>query len=219
MESTGSHRITTSRPQPESMLLDIDVPYLLIRPCDGEEAFYTMGEDAPWELLDGRLVMAAASLPHEEVQAFLLSILRGYAEERELGLVVGSRYPMRLDERWSPEPDVMFVRAENRRHLRPRRLEGPADFVIEIGSAADPRFDLREKRPRYQEARVPEMWWVDLHNREVIADVLHRDTYHTKHVSIGRLSSFTVSGFWIDVGWLWRDRMPHAYGVLGTLLE
>lgn len=201
------------------MLIDIDFPYLLIRPCESEEAFYEMGEDAPWELLDGRLVMAAASNRHEGVQAFLLSILLGFVDEHDLGSVRGSRYPMRLDERWSPEPDVMFVRREHVDRMHPKRLEGPADFVIEIASTADPRFDLREKRPRYQEAGIREMWWVDLEGQRVIADVRRGDAYATEELSSGRLDSVVVSGFWVDVAWLWQERLPRIYGVLQRLLQ
>jgi len=39
---------------------------------------------------------------------------------------------MRLDERWSPGPDLMVIRDEHRQRMTPTRLEGPADWVIEI---------------------------------------------------------------------------------------
>jgi len=38
-----------------------------------------------------------------------MTILSTWLDERGLGVVRGSRYPMRLDPRWSPEPDLLVV--------------------------------------------------------------------------------------------------------------
>ncbi len=142
------------------MELNLDPPYLIIKPGVSEKEFYrSAGEDSDWEYLDGRIVMhSPSSNRHEDLFCFLLTILRAYLDQKGGALVRGSRYPMRLDPKWSPEPDILVVR-ESKRHLMTRgRLEGPADFVIEIASESDPGLDTREKLPRYREAGIEEIW-------------------------------------------------------------
>ena len=127
------------------MELNVEPPYLIVKPGLSEDDFYRLAdEDSDWEYLDGRVVMySPASERHEDLFSFLMTLLRAFLEEKGGAVVRGSRYPMRLDPSWSPEPDILVVR-DSRRHLMTgQRLEGPADMVIEIASDSDPRLYRR----------------------------------------------------------------------------
>jgi Uma2 family endonuclease len=201
------------------MLVELEPPYLIVKPGATEEEFYALeGEDSRWEFLDGRLVMSPASDRHEDLFRFLLALLSCYLDERGGGIVRGSRYPMRLDERWSPEPDLLVVRDENLHRLTPQYLDGPADLVIEIASDADPQFEQREKLPRYREAGVPEIWIVDRFARVVRVARQGAQGYDLATVAEGRLSSQVLPGFWIDVGWLWQPKLPSSLACLREIL-
>lgn len=191
----------------------------IIKPGVTEEEFYRLeGEDSDWEYLDGRLVMSPASDLHEDLFSFLMTLLRVFLDERGGALVRGSRYPMRLDARWSPEPDLLVIRNEHRERLTPRRLEGPADWVVEIASEGDPRFDLREKLPRYREADIEEIWLIDPFARVIRVEARTQEGYQSRIVSTGRVSSVVVPGFWIDADWLWQDPLPSAFSCLRQIL-
>jgi Uma2 family endonuclease len=201
------------------MIADLEPPFVLIKPAVSEEEFYALeGEDSDWEFLDGRLVMSPASNRHENLFRFLLMILSGFLDERGGGAVRGSRYPMRLDERWSPEPDLMVVREENLGRMGEQRLEGPADLVIEIVSAGDLRFEEREKLPRYRQARIPEIWLIDPYAESIRVETLTTRGYQTTTLRDGRLASTIVPGFWIEVGWLWREPLPSSFACLREIL-
>lgn len=201
------------------MIADLEPPFVLIKPAVSEEEFYALeGEDSDWEFLDGRLVMSPASNRHENLFRFLLMILSGFLDERGGGAVRGSRYPMRLDERWSPEPDLMVVREENLGRMGEQRLEGPADLVIEIVSAGDLRFEEREKLPRYRQARIPEIWLIDPYAESVGVETLGTRGYQLTSQREGRLASTVVPGFWIEVGWLWREPLPSSFACLREIL-
>jgi len=133
-------------------------------------------------------------------------------------VVRGSRYPMRLDPKWSPEPDLLVVRDEFRHLLTPQRLEGPADFVIEIASEGDPGFDLREKLPRYQEAGIAEIWWIDRFAKTLQVNTRTATGYEIATASSGRLASRVVPGFWIEVSWLWQNELPSTFRCLQQIL-
>ena len=200
--------------------LKVTPPFLLVKPFVTEEEFYRDAtEDSNWEYLDGRLVMhSPASNRHEDCFRFLITLLSAYLDERGGAVVRGSRYPMRLDEHWSPEPDLLVVRDERRHLLTGTRLEGPADFVIEIASDSDPRLDVREKLPRYREAGIDEIWLVNPFEQTVLAEVKGLDGYVSQRLEAGRLTSRVVPGFWIDVGWLWEDPLPSTLACLHEIL-
>lgn len=192
------------------MQISLDPPYLIVRPGFGEDEFYRLaGEDSDWEYLDGRIIMhSPASERHENIFCFLLTLLRVFLDETRGAEVRGSRYPMRLDASWSPEPDILVVR-ESRRHLMtPQRLEGPADMVIEIASESDPSLDYREKLPRYRDAGIEEIWIVDPFQQQVLVEAKTSVGYNAQRLSSGKLRSTVVPGFWIDVSWLWQEALP-----------
>jgi Uma2 family endonuclease len=203
------------------MEFQLEPPFLIVKPGVSEEEFYALAdEDSNWEYLDGRIVMhSPASDRHQDLEGFLLTLLRGYLGERGGALVRGSRYPMRLDRHWSPEPDILVVRAERRHLMTKQRLEGPADFVIEIASESDPRLDRREKLPRYREAGIEEIWLVDPFEQHVRCERKTGDAYESAVLSLGRLASSVVAGFWIDVDWLWLDELPAPLACLSQMLE
>ena len=185
-----------------------------------EEQFYEQeDEDSPYQYLGGELVICEpVSDLHEDLFSFLVTLLRNFLDERGGAVARGSRYPMRLDPKWSPEPDLMVVRDERRHLMGPQRLEGPADLVIEIVSPGDPRRALRLKLPRYREARVPEIWVVDPYKRSVRVEILEPAGYRSQEVTAGRLEAAAVPGFWIDVSWLWQRPLPPTLGCVRQIL-
>jgi len=202
------------------MEVNLEPPFLIVKPGVSEEDFYRQAdEDSDWEYLDGRIVMhSPASDRHENLFRFLLIVLGAYVDERGGAVVRGSRYPMRLDADWSPEPDILVVRTARRHLITPRRLEGPADMVVEIASESDPRLDVREKLPRYRQAGIDEIWFVNPFSKDVLAETRTAAGYSTKTLSAGRLESTVVPGFWIDVAWLWEEELPPTLQCLRRIL-
>ena len=192
------------------MRISLEPPYLIIKPGITEDEFYRLaGEDSDWEYLDGRVVMhSPASDRHEDIFRFLLTLLSAFLGERGGAVVRGSRYPMRLDAEWSPEPDLLVVRDRRRHHMTPRCLEGPADMVIEIASESDPRLDYREKLPRYRQAAIEEIWLVNPFDRTVLVETKTAAEYSARSLATGRLTSQVVPGFWIEISWLWQEELP-----------
>ena len=203
------------------MHIDIEPPYLIVKPGLTEEDFYRLAdEDNDWEFLDGRIVMhSPASNQHEALFSFLLTLLNAYVGEKGGAMVRGSRYPMRLDPNWSPEPDLMVIRDDRRGRMLRKYLDGPADLIIEIASDSDPRLDVREKLPRYREAGVEEMWLIDPFQKQVHAVNRSSGGYETAILTAGRLDSVVVPGFWIDVAWLWQAELPPPLRCVRQLLD
>ncbi len=202
------------------MQIGLEPPYLIVKPGVDEEEFYRLAdEDSDWEYLDGRILMhSPASDRHEDLFRFLLTLFSAFLDERKGALVRGSRFPMRLDAKWSPEPDLLVVSDSRRDRMTSQRLEGPADLVVEIVSESDPGLDYREKLPRYREAEISEIWIVDRFRREVLVETKTPDGYIAETLSSGRLESSVIPGFWIEVSWLWEDALPSTVACLRSIL-
>lgn len=196
-------------------------PVMVTKYGVSEKEFFEMAdEDSNFELFDGELMMRSpASRWHEDCFAFLLFLMKGYVERRRLGLVMGSRFPLHLGPNRLVEPDMLFVAGANLSKVTDRQVEGSADFVLEILSETTRRFDLTTKRMAYREVKTPELWIVDGDNREVIVDRLTQaGAYQEEKLREGVLRSHGVSGFWIDVGWLWQKPFPEPLGCLLKIL-
>ena len=203
------------------MHIPLEPPYLIIKPGISEDEFYRLaGEDSDWEYLDGRVFMhSPATDRHEDIFCFLLTLLRAFLGEQGGAIVRGSRYPMRLDANWSPEPDLLVVRDGRRCLMTPRFLEGPADMVIEIASESDPLLDYREKLPRYRQAAIEEIWLVNPFEKIVMAETKTTSGYSTMRMPSERLGSQVVPGFWIEVSWLWQEELPPPLKCLRDIMR
>ncbi|MBI4519633.1 MAG: Uma2 family endonuclease [Gemmatimonadetes bacterium] len=166
-------------------------------------------EDRLWEFQDGELIVHSPATPgHQRVVGFLTFLLRGFVEERSLGEVFNGPAVLRLRPGANKEPDLFFLRHDHGDRVGPARVDGPADFVIEVTSPGTRSYDLGEKAQVYRDAGVAEYWAVDTERREVAVHRAGESEYRVAVLPAGRLESTAVRGFWIEVGWLWQKPLP-----------
>jgi Uma2 family endonuclease len=92
--------------------------------------------------------------------------------------------------------------------MTPQRLEGPADWVIEIASESDPGLDYREELPRYRQAGIEEIWLINFFENEVLVETKTAAGYASKRLQSGSVESTVVPGFRLEVSWLWQEELP-----------
>lgn len=109
-----------------------------------EEFLAWADEDTLAEWVDGEVVMSSpASDRHQDISGFLGTILRVFAEEQNLGVVLGAPFQMRLSHS-GREPDLLFLAHEHLDRRKPTYLDGPADVVVEILSPESAAQSRRE---------------------------------------------------------------------------
>jgi Uma2 family endonuclease len=134
------------------------------------EEYYRMAEagvlapDARVELIEGKIIdMPPIGSNHAGVVNFLMRKLVVNVGERS---VVTVQQPLRLGDRSEPQPDLMLLkpRADLYRSSHPK-----ADDVLLLVEVSDTtlRFDRSEKASLYARYEIPELWIVDLPNRQV----------------------------------------------------
>jgi Uma2 family endonuclease len=183
-----------------------------------EEFLAWADEDTLAEWVDGEVIMTSpASKRHQEIGDFLLSVLRIFVEQRDLGVILSAPFQMKL-ARSGREPDLIFVAREHLGRLQETYLDGPADLAVEIVSPESAGRDRGEKFYEYGQGGVSEYWLIDPQQEQAEFYRLSEGRYELVSPDEGGVYlSSAVSGFWLRVAWLWQKPLPGALRVLGEI--
>jgi len=171
-------------------------------------------EDVHAEWIDGEIhVMAPASSTHQRLVRFLSNVLSVWVEERDAGEVLTAPFQMKLER--GREPDLLFVRKENRDRIRETHLDGPADLVVEVVSSESGSRDRGEKFYEYEAAGIPEYWILDPQREQLEVYRLREERYHMAFMGReGRIELDVLDGIWIEAEWFWQEELPPVLDVL-----
>ncbi len=86
--------------------------------------------------------------------------------------------------------------------MEPDRIVGVPDLVIEILSPSTRRIDLVDKRQLYRQYGVPELYFIDYVNDQVVVDCLKDGEYETFTRQTGSFESHVLPGLAWDVAQL-----------------
>lgn len=188
-------------------------------PLTFDEFVDMFGEDDDVELINGVVVKKmAARDPHEDLNSWLIMVLRGYARVKDLGIVRGSRTAVQVTEHRGRLPDVLFVRKERESIVQEKGIYGAPDLVIEIVSPGDRPADIVALEADYRSVGVSEIWFIDQNLKQ--ARVLRqKDGYKGEVISKGIVRSEVVDGFWLKVDWLFAKPLPLELDILNQLLS
>ncbi len=121
--------------------------------------------DLHLELLNGEVVLSPRPRPpHQLFIGRLFAVLDEWVHRHRLGEV----YPeveMRLDDDWTPAPDLVFVAAAHVDRVGDAQILGPADLAVEVLSPANAADDRGTKFRAYAAHAIPWYWIVDLEGR------------------------------------------------------
>jgi Uma2 family endonuclease len=189
------------------------------RPLTFEEFVALFGEDEAVELVDGMVIpiMAAKDI-HEDLQGWLLLIVRLYVEALKLGIFRGSRTPVRISLHRARLPDLLFVRTEHADIVQEDGIFGTPDLIVEILSPTDTPSHLLALEADYRSIGVPEMWFVDLTKKQVRVLWRRDGDYEVRVMRKGVLRSRVIDGFWLRIEWLFQKPLPSALDILRQLL-
>jgi Uma2 family endonuclease len=130
------------------------------------EDLLALGEEARYELIEGRLVpMSPTGFLHGDVALALAAALRAFVHPRRLGrIVVGEvGFVLRRNPDTVRAADIAFVRRERlpAGDLPRGFFEGAPDLVVEILSPSDRYTDILRKVSEWLEAGAAMVWVVD----------------------------------------------------------
>ena len=181
--------------------------------------FLELAGDCHIELVDGVMVeKMAVQLEHEKLFAWLFHLSGLYVEERDLGIIPGSRTAVEISAFRGRLPDLLFVRRERLHIVQQKAISGAPDLVIELISPHDRPSDIIALETDYRAIGVPEIVFIDQQKQRV--RVLHkRDTaYEETELTADLLRFESLEGFALPVEWLFQDPRPTVRATLTELL-
>lgn len=193
---------------------------LTTRPLTFDEFLQLFGEDDDVELVDGVVVqrMAAKDI-HEDLFRWLLFLLVGYTEKKSLGVVRGSRTPVKVTEYRGRLPDIVFVRSDNTHIVQEDGIFGTPDLVVEIWSGGDRPSEMLAKEADYRSIKVPEIWLIDQVKGQVRVLRRQGERYEEQVMRRGILRSEVIEGFWLKVDWIFKKPLPNVLETLQKILR
>src|SRR5579862_856561 len=122
------------------------------------EMFLDLNINSESELIDGVMVKKmAAQLAHEKLVAWMLTLLNAFVRHKKLGIVLSSRFTVRIDEHNARLPDLLFVREDRADIVQQRASYGAPDLVIEFISPNDRPAATIALETDYRSIGVPEI--------------------------------------------------------------
>ncbi len=160
------------------------------------------------------------TIQHEDIFAFLLMVMRGYARRKDLGLVLGSRTKVRVAGRAGYEPDILFVRKERAHIVGRLHLSEAPDLAVEIVSPTSATRDYQTKRAGYERIGTREYWIIDPQQDEARFFRLGTDGFFAEVTpeSGEEYHSSVLPGFHFTPSLLFADELPDELDTLNTLL-
>jgi Uma2 family endonuclease len=184
-----------------------------------EEFLAWADEDTLAEWVDGEVVMySPASERHQDISGFLESVLRSFVEVRQLGIVRGAPFQMKLAQS-GREPDLLFVAQTNLERLKETYLDGPTDLVVEIVSPESAGQDRGDKFYEYARGGVPEYWLIDPQTEWAEFYQLEEEHYRLAFSGKeGKYYALVLPGFKLRVEWLWQEPLPSPIRTLAEIV-
>lgn len=166
------------------------------------EDYRKLPEGAPYQLIGGMLIMTPAPSTYHQIISMKLEVkLASFVMERDLGLVLDAPLDVYFEESETYQPDLVFIARERLSIIKPDKINGAPDMVVEILSPATAYYDLRRKFKIYEKHGVREYWVIDPEEQSVEIFALQdgRFTLEQKAEKQGTVSSTVVEGFTLPV--------------------
>ncbi len=193
--------------------------YAYPRPITFDEWLESGDRDSLTDLVNGNPVeQPMVQLEHEKLNLWLLVVLVQYARRAELGTVLGTRSPVRINQFSGRLPDLFFVRREREHLITSKATLGPPDLVLELVSPNDRRADINATEADYQMVGVGEIVYIDQPRRRV--RVLRKtDTGYEEETLSGQpLTLRSFGGLTLQWDWLFVEPRPDEIDTVLSLL-
>lgn len=180
------------------------------------EEFLTKFDGKHAEWIDGEVIeFMSASDKHQDLSDFLISVLRVFIEENDLGIIRTAPMTIKLNDR-GREPDLFFVAKNRLESLKKNYFDGAPDLIIEIISPESRGRDRGDKFYEYETAGVQEYWIIDYEREKVEFYNLDKDGYFQMVYADENniFHSKVLPNLLLKVSWLWQEKLPNLLQVL-----
>ena len=192
------NQITASKSPPtplETLFADLPIDSEKLSPL---ARFLLLPEGAPYQLINGELVMTPAPIPlHQLIVMELAMAMTLFVRKQQCGHVFIAPLDVYFDDENILQPDILFIERGREHIIGKKMIEAAPDFIVEVLSPGTARYDLEEKYRAYEQGGVREYWIVDpdKKNIEVLVSTDGRFIQRETVSGTGQARSTVLSGF------------------------
>jgi Uma2 family endonuclease len=163
-----------------------------------------------YELIDGVLIVPPSPFAlHALLIQRLFGIIRDYLLPLQLAdYLFTAPCDVRLGERLSVQPDLLYVAPDGPAEFTAGILVGPPTLVVEVLSPSNRAHDLVTKFGIYERAGVAEYWTVDSRRRTLTVYALADGRYIEQPFDGVLARSVVLPGLLVDVPALFANMPP-----------
>lgn len=197
------------------------VQWIRAEPIRFEEFLELFGaKENSVELLDGVVVeKPMVPLEHEKLLIWLLTLLHLYVKKQSLGIVLGSRTAVEINQFRGRLPDLLFVPKEQRESVQQKAIFSAPALVIELISPNDRRADIVALEADYRTIGVTEIVFIDQRKRTVRLLRKRGAKYVEEIVTAGAFALETIPGFRLETQWVFKEPRPDEIEILASLFN
>ena len=171
------------------------------------------------ELVDGVVVeRRMVQLDHERLNGWLYVVLSLYTEVLGLGIVLGSRTAVEIDQFRGRLPDLLFVRKARMEIVQQKAIYGAPDLILEISSPNDRLSESIALETDYRAIGAPEIVFIDPGKRRVRVLRKQTDGYSEEVLATGALVLESMDGLSLELEWLFGEPRPDQRATVDALL-
>ena len=100
----------------------------------------------------------APATRHQDYSRNIEGILLKYLEKHPVGILYDAPTDVILSEEDVVQPDLLFIKMENKHIIKEHGIVGVPDLMIEVIS--DESYDIKKKMPLYATYSVKHLWYV-----------------------------------------------------------
>ncbi len=154
---------------------------------------------------------------HQKIFLFLTTLLTLYLSSTKEGKLYLDGLPMYInDDVPARQPDLMVILNDKLDNIKPTKLVGPADIVIEIVSPSSGADDRGTKLLEYESAGVDEYWLIDPIRKEAAIHALQDSHRYERlpNITENHIHSMILDKFALDSTMLWEDELPEGIEII-----
>ena len=176
-------------------------------------------EDTKAEYINGEVIVhSPGTFKHENISGFLLTLIRLFVEQHQMGFVLNSNFQIRIRPGLRRVPDLIFISKENEQNIARTEFEGSPDLAVEIVSSDSVERDWREKYFEYEKFGVKEYWVIDPNTEQLKMYCLNeKGDFESQQAENDMFKSKVLRGFWIKSEWLWQEPLPNVISIAKEL--
>ncbi len=152
---------------------------------------YRILPEGTWvQLVENELMIRPTPLViHQEMLGKIIAEIYGHLKDNPIGEVILGPFDTYIDEYNAYQPDILYVRNENKDLIKEDGLYGTPDLVVEILDPPMAKYDLYEKKNVYERSGVKEYWIVDPKSKEVEGYFLENGSFGESLIDKGKIHS------------------------------